>query len=502
MSANIPTIKITQFGGSDNRNDAYEVGLAILSAVNVDFSRAGKPRRRAGYRQVYAGAVDAAWGDSRDFIFQAGENLLSLAADYRVETLRGGLSPTVRGGLTACRVLDRLYWSNGVETGCIQAGQNRSWGLAPPASAPLLSVSGGMLIPGRYQCACTFIRADGQESAAGPVSTLDLAGTGLALNGIPQSADPTVDTVAVYLRAPDGEQLYLAGYVPHGMTAWAFPGGPNEQPLQTQFKMPAPAGAHIAFYRGAVYVAAGEYLYASEPFNYELFDARKYIGFSSRINVLGAVADGLYVGTETDLFFLSGAGLDDFTLNPIASYGAVSGTAATVPASMFQDGGMGTALAFVSQRGICAGFAGGNFRNLTEKNFHPDQSVQGAALWREANGQSHFLAAYVPQYGLPESLPILFGKSQAATMDAALLPSLTELYKATRYGEYPYAVSSQPAYLWLCWPMWYGWQDVQSGFLLNESGTPVPMIESVVGDYYCYRSVFPTGGALVLEVTE
>lgn len=137
-----------------------------------------------------------------------------------------------------------------------------------------------------------------------------------------------------------------------------------------------PIGTIVEYFNGRMYVAQGQALWISEAFNYHAFDlARGIIPFSSNIRMVRAVDDGIFISTQQEIVFLFGPGPDAFQQIHVAGYPAIEGTDAKFNGNFvyFKDGGTTItksgqkAAMWLSEKGICAGFTGGKFANLTEE---------------------------------------------------------------------------------------------------------------------------------------
>jgi hypothetical protein len=85
-----------------------------------------------------------------------------------------------------------------------------------------------------------------------------------------------------------------------------------------------PIGHMITYHNARMYVAVENAVFYSEPFFYSAFDyARGYIPFSSRIRLLEAIPEGLFVGTEKEIFFLKGTVPQEFDIARVADYPAL-----------------------------------------------------------------------------------------------------------------------------------------------------------------------------------
>ncbi len=134
-----------------------------------------------------------------------------------------------------------------------------------------------------------------------------------------------------------------------------------------QFSNP-PIGHLICYSNGRMYIAENNVIWFSEPWAYGSYDmTRNYFLFPSRVVSMKAVSGGLYVSDESKTYFIgikdnpADAILDEVYSYPIIAGSAVIGDAIQMG---FKDS-YGPVMLCATDRGICVGFAGGKFENLT-----------------------------------------------------------------------------------------------------------------------------------------
>jgi len=348
----------------------------LVAADNCDLDSTGKLKRRRGFAPVLAGDFHSLWSDGDLCLMASDSELLRLLPNYTTITLRDDLSSVAR--MAYCRVNERVYYSNGYQTGVVENGASRSWGIAPPVYQPAAAAIGGELYAGTYQYALTFLRQDGQESGTSVAGSIDLAAnSGIAFSFIQLSTDPGVTHKAIYLSPANGEVLYRALTLDNATTSASYTdnGVRLQSPLDTQFLQDAIPGHLICYYRGRLYVARDNLLFPAEPFAYELFDLRRYLPFDSRITLLAAMTDGIFVGTEHQQLFLAGRGPDEFEPTLKTKYGAAK--------LVKQARGQGDSpVAFwLSSQGVQLGLNQGGLTNLTPQ-YSFAATNGGAGLFR------------------------------------------------------------------------------------------------------------------------
>lgn len=384
------------FLGLRNTVPSDRFGLEDLEAAeNVDIDDSLRVTRRYGHgAAVVSGACRSLWSDGLTaLVVRNDTTLVQILPDHTLRTLRTGLAPGLDmsfGGLAA-----RIYYANGIDTGVVEGGRSRSWGLEVPG-VPAVSATGGVLPAGRYQFAVTYLRADGQESGSSLSGVIELGATGgVQLASLPVSADPDVALKAVYLSKCNGEALYRAGIIPNGNTTFTYQIEASMQvPLRTQHLRPAPAGQFVDVINGRTLVARGDTLYFSEPYAPELFDLRKNFRFNGPIVMLAALDTGVYIGTEAQVIWLDGKVPENWVYSERLMYGAIRGAVTKTSRDLVLDGqGVKRVAVFATQQGICVGEDGGGIINLTRERYAYPVQDKGAVVVRQHRGLVQCLTA-------------------------------------------------------------------------------------------------------------
>lgn len=388
-------VEYSQFKGLRNNVKAEEFERGdLVTALNVDVDDVGAIHRRRGYST----AVVAGSGHS---LFAFGSTCLAVINNALVRILPDWSTVTLQASITANRAMryagvgDRVFYTNGIESGCVQTGVRRSWGLTPPALGAV-TLQGGALRAGRYQWTMTYLRSDGQESGAplAQVVTLTVAG-GFVLT-LPVSTDATVTEKAVYLTHTDGKTLYLYAIVDNAdTTLTVLEERPGEIPLQTQFLEPPTALgelSHISYGNGRMLVAVDNRLFPSEPYAPELFDRRKSYPFADRITLVAFLEGGAWVGTDTQIVWLPNADIEQWDFKARADYGVIPGTATIASSEGVGDGRSKLpAVFFASNEGLCVGLADGQLINFTRGRFAYPKQPDGAGVVRNYRGGIQYL---------------------------------------------------------------------------------------------------------------
>ncbi len=389
---NEPLDRKVEFAGLMTADDPFEVGFdGFTIADNVDMRRQKKVTRRPGFADtgyIAGGVIHSAYADKKIFIFQEGTELKRFISATDTPVLRSGL--TAGGRLSAQRIAGRVYWSNTTENGVIESNGNaRELGITPPGRIVGSTVSGN-LGAGRYQYVFTFVEADGRESGALDATVVE----------VPENSGLSFTFSAglarrFYITEENGQELYLAAEVLAGETSLLYR---SRQPqtaitLDRLLMSPLPPWSAIDWFRAGLLIAVDNTVEWSNSFDYELRDqAMNCLDFGESVEVIAALRDGFYVGTDSEIWWLTGSSLSELDMTQVADYGSIRGTKTHVNGSVVGSGESTERIPLWStQRGIVMGLPGGSLRNLHENKVDFPGGLTGTALYRNADRQNHYI---------------------------------------------------------------------------------------------------------------
>ena len=381
------------FTGINNVIPAHRLGKTdLLVASNVDIGRTGEITRRGGYAEVSDQCHKNLWQADGFMLATCGAVLTAIHPSGARHVIHPALG---HDRVWYCNLPDgRTTYTNGLIHGVTDGLTNQERSITPPESLGAPGMAFGQLDHGQYRYHLTFRRADGVESSAVSSGPIMVSHGGLRLDGLPVRIGHSLQ---VYLSGKDGEGAYLAGV--HLGGSFEF-GGANATlvlPCRTLGDRPFPVGTFTGFWRGRVVVAQDNVLWASRPNAPHLSDWRDFKQLPSRITAVQPVDDGIYVGTEKDLVFLSGTTWDQLAFVPTKRGPVVPGSGVQAPGDRLKLGdgaGAGTAMLCIAGGEIVAGFSGGQTSNLTAERYRTT-AKEVCATWREVDGVPQYLA--VPQ---------------------------------------------------------------------------------------------------------
>jgi len=178
---------------------------------------------------------------------------------------------------------------------------------------------------------------------------------------------------------------YVEGSVGHGLSAPTI-----------RYKQVLPAGDHICYHKGRLYVAVKEVLFVSDVLS-DCYDTRYgYRVFNADIDMLLSVDDGLYVAANRTWFLSQGETVEGDQLglhrNMVDKDGVVPYTGIRVSGDEVSEGVGGMVGMWVSRSGVCVGDSQGKVTNLTNRNYVLANSIEGSSVLRNNDGITHFLS--------------------------------------------------------------------------------------------------------------
>ena len=368
-----------QFTGINNVLPEHRLkGNDLLAATDVDIGLDGEIVRRGGYARVAYECHKNLWQAQGFMLATSGSSLVAIHPSGDRRTIYPALG---HSRVWYCNLPDgRTTFTNGLIHGITDGFSGFDRGVAPPDSLGVPDVAFGTLIPGQYRYHLTFTRLSDRVESPAVSSEPVTVGGGLRLDGL-----PTRDghALTVYLSNPDGEGAFFAGVAEGRSIELGDPHASFAPPCRTIGAQVFPVGTVTAFWRGRVLVAQGDVLWASRPMTPHLADWQDFKPMGSRITAVCPVHDGIYVGTDEDLFFLRGETWDQLTLVRTGMGAVVLGSGIAVPGDQIGVGegtGSGQAMVCIAGGEIVVGFAGGQTSSMTAKRYRTDVKEVWAAF--------------------------------------------------------------------------------------------------------------------------
>lgn len=165
-------------------------------------------------------------------------------------------------------------------------------------------------------------------------------------------------------------------------------------PIHGQVLSKPPIAEHLAYYNGRIYMAEERTLWATELWMYDYIQTTKnFMPFEYDIVGLGAVLDGIYVGTTGGVWFLNGAGLGQFQLIHVSDHAMIPGSVVNVPADLVRPDRNRSrqAILYMTNEGLYSGLDSGVAYNLTEDRVVFPEAASMAAMYRAQDGINQYV---------------------------------------------------------------------------------------------------------------
>ena len=162
-----------------------------------------------------------------------------------------------------------------------------------------------------------------------------------------------------------------------------------------------PHATCMTYYNGRLYLGQGPTLWATELYLYNFVDATSgYKLFEADLTMIGAVTDGVYVGTKEGLWFLTGPTFAEMKRTQVMDTGVIPGSMVDIPGELGNPPQVPltattpieVSIMFMTAKGVCIAFDGGRTINITEPKYIVPDSVSAAALYRRQDGVNQYIA--------------------------------------------------------------------------------------------------------------
>ena len=160
-----------------------------------------------------------------------------------------------------------------------------------------------------------------------------------------------------------------------------------------------PLATSLTLYKGRLYLGQGNLVWATELYLYNYVDKTKaFLPFEGEVFWVGAVSDGIYVGTDEGVYYLNG---DTFPLKRIKvmDSAAIPGSLVVVPGELANppqvgldaDTPVSISLGFMTTTGFCVGSEQGKCVNFTESRVFFPQARAAATGFRRQDGFNQYM---------------------------------------------------------------------------------------------------------------
>ena len=174
---------------------------------------------------------------------------------------------------------------------------------------------------------------------------------------------------------------------------------PTLAPIAGRLLSKPPMATAMTYFNGRLYMACGRQLWATELYLYDYVDKTKnFFQFEADITMVGAVTDGIYVGTDEGLWFLQGPAFP-LKRTRIMDSAVIRGSMVDIPAELANppqvpadaDTPVKISICFMTENGYCVAQDSGNATNFSEDKFIFPNMVRAAAFYRRQDGMNQYV---------------------------------------------------------------------------------------------------------------
>ena len=330
------TIPLGPFLGINNRRPSFDlhvdkIGDFLADGENIDIDNAGNIRRRRA-DVLIEGTPSNSHG-----LHMTGETAGYLVIEsilYAVtlpeysQTLFKVLTSNAK--MSWVQIGEDLFYSNGTDKGRITGGAWYPLGLPTPA-APTLTAIDGNLLRAHYKASVSYCNtATGEEGGISPASSIELTATGGIRVALPSST-PGATHINVYLSNANGSVCYWIAQIAVGETSYDCISLPTGREAAQRFEIPIPAGVLFAS-NNRLCSIVDKRIYIGLPWRHGYcLAAEGYLDFSAPVSLAVENQGGTYICADKTRWFPGDLGDAQGTVIDVLPYGAVPGTAFSVP---------------------------------------------------------------------------------------------------------------------------------------------------------------------------
>lgn len=381
------TVEAGPFRGINNKLPVHQLvgkdGAFVRDALNVDLTAAGTFQRRSGSTLAVAGArCRSLWSAGDVGYYADGPNLMAFdGADASVLATLANPAANVSFVQTPRGVV----WTDGTALELIVDGSSDALCVPAPNPVPAMTTAvDGALAAGAYTVAFANVNAAGERSALVGFDVIDVPEHGAIT--ITLGAGRAHDT-QVFVSACAGSELYRHETVPAADATLRIALVTSQgAPASDEVEQPMPPGSMVRLHYGRLLTVIGNLVVFSHPFAYGLCNpAKNYVLLDAPVTLCEPVDGGVYLATANRTWFAGGPNFAAASLRSIANFGAIPGTAVNEPNS--------EALWWSTSRGAVRATSNGAIELKQDANVAFSNAATGAALFREENGLSQFIAS-------------------------------------------------------------------------------------------------------------
>lgn len=381
---------IGPFAGINNRRQDYalfdkERGFFLRAAENVDLTADGALVVRRAPELIQA--MSAPHSLFRRLLVRAG-SLYAITLPSYAETFKRLLASNAP--MSYAEINGSTYFSNGVDSGRIDAdGTVRPWGLPTPAAPTVTGIS-GTLFAGKYQVRVSYSNSvTGEEGGVSPATSAELSAAGALRVALPAATEGATH-VNVYVSSVNGgvemlQATVAAGTATVDVTAITA----NKREASQRIEAPLPAGSRVFEFNGRLCSVDGSTLYVGLPYRPGYYlPLSGHIHFPAAISVAIGNQSGIFVAADKTYFIAGGDPESAEVVRDVLPYGAVPGTEFAMPDDVV--------VGWMGAKGFVMAAPDGSAKAVTADDVDVTLPARGVSFVMDSDGRDRvFSCGYV-----------------------------------------------------------------------------------------------------------
>lgn len=377
--------------GIDNRSLETQLADGSLRvSVNLDIDKDGALRTRAGARLVSS-------GDFHSFFEHPSHSFSLVAKDGSLCRMAGDSFVVLRSLSTNARIdyaelNGAIFWSNGSDQGMVTSdGDADYWGILTPSAPACTAVATGGLRAGVIRVTQVAIAPSGFESGAPAPVSVDIPEGGGVQVTVPLGA-----SFRVYATEPDGSEFRQVGGTWSSGSVLMIDRAPKGKLLESLLAVRPPAGRFVTTHKGRLWFAINNALWFTGALSpHWLFPKECTIQLPEAITMLGAVDDGLFVGTIHRVLFIPVDRPSNASIRMVLNRGVIDGSGLSMlpTSALSSQGAAGRSVAWMdTDGGLCVGRTGGIVQEVGRDRYVAGNATSAGMSYFERDGMMRIIA--------------------------------------------------------------------------------------------------------------
>ena len=221
-----------------------------------------------------------------------------------------------------------IYYSNGTDSGRIEAGVRYPWGMPTP-SEPSTSQIGGDLFKGGHQVAVAYRNnVTGEMGGVSPSSNPTITATTGGLRVTLPGATPGATHIDIYCSTVNGAIPMLVATVPVGTAIYDITNYGTGREANQRYEVPLPAGTQLFIFNGCLCSVKGSDVFEGLPYRPGYYlPSEGRIPFPADVSNAVPAQNGVYIVSDKT-YWIPGIHITTSkdVIRDVFNYGGVKGT--------------------------------------------------------------------------------------------------------------------------------------------------------------------------------